>query len=427
MPNAIHELWPPLSLIRSAFAQADDGGAVPGSASPSSFPPSAPASASAPAPAVVAMPGGADAAAAPARAAPQRDANLLLPLTELAQRREAVARRAFPARWAPGRLVSVLHRGRLLGVMLDKAVEGEGGPLWQGWLAASEADWASAYDVLLEPQDEPFEPMFGLIQTWNAITLRPTPQLCARVQGEVSATRLAALRAVHEEWVTQVPLAIEPEPGRIALRTTAGVFSVLSGTPLGPQDPRAEYQALYREVALPLAVPVQAAMRAPGDGLAARVGAGASREASPSSSSTVSSSRGAPLKPRGPGFWQRLGDWFAADRWVRPAFALLALVVVVQNTGWLTPPEDEEEVRFRSAPPVSARVPLPELLVRWKADARVEETNLLLQTADAELSGGPDAEGRWRVRVSDAVGGLALLAASPLVQSVAPLEGSAPP
>ncbi|MDB5827703.1 MAG: hypothetical protein JWQ73_1923, partial [Variovorax sp.] len=71
--------------------------------------------------------------------------------------------------------------------------------------------------------------------------------------------------------------------------------------------------------------------------------------------------------------------------------------------------------------------PLPELLVRWKPDVRVEETSLLLQAADAELAGGPDAEGRWRVRVADAVGGLALLAASPLVQSVAPLEGTNPP
>ena len=75
-----------------------------------------------------------------------------------------MAQRAFTARWAPGRLVSVLHEGRLLGVLLDKCVHGE---LWQGWMAASEADWASAFDVLLEPGDEPFEPMFGLIQAWN--------------------------------------------------------------------------------------------------------------------------------------------------------------------------------------------------------------------------------------------------------------------
>lgn len=337
MPNPLHDLWPPLSLIRNALAQDDSARALPNSKTATSSQ-------------VIAMPGASNSFTEPSTVAEdaltRRDADLLLPLTELAQRREAVTRRAFPAHWAPGRLISVLHEGRLLGVLLNKCVTGsnsyeggQGGDLWQGWIAASEVDWAGAFDVLLEPHDESFEPMIGLIQTWNAITLRHTPQLCARVQGEVSATQLAALRAVHEESVAQAPLTIAPEPGRIALRTAGGDFSVLSGTPLGPQDPRAEYQALYREVALPLSVPVEA----PAD---------------------------------------------------RPAFALLALVVVVQNTGLLTPPQDEEEVRFRSTPPVSARVPLPELLVRWKPDVRVEETNLLLQAADAELAGGPDAAGR---------------------------------
>ena len=79
--------------------------------------------------------------------------------------------------------------------------------------------------------------MFGLIQTWNALTLRQTPQLSARVVGEVSATRLAAIRAVHDEWAAQLSLAINPEPGRIALRTAGGGFSVLSGTPLGKRRP----------------------------------------------------------------------------------------------------------------------------------------------------------------------------------------------
>lgn len=420
MPNPLHELWPPLSLIRNALAQDDAGRALPNSET-------------ATASQVIAMPGASNSATEPSTVAEdaltRRDANLLLPLTELAQRREAVTRRAFPARWAPGRLISVLHEGRLLGVLLDKCVTGsnsygggQGGDVWQGWLAASEVDWAGAFDVLLEPHDEPFEPMFGLIQTWNVITLRHTPQLCARVQGEVSATRLAALRAVHEEWVAQAPLTIAPEPGRIALRTAGGVFSVLSGTPLGPQDPRAEYQALYREVAMPLSVPVEA----PADRSTSRT-AGGGVGAAPRALQQQPSSRAVSTKQRGPSFWQRLGGWFAADRWVRPAFALIALVVVVQRTGLFTPPQDEEEVRFRSTPPVSARVPLPELLVRWKPDVRVEETNLLLQAADAELAGGPDAEGRWRVRLFDAVGGLALLAASPLVQSVSPLEGANPP
>ena len=99
------ELWPPLALIRSAFER--DAGA------PATHEPVRP-------------PGH---AAADARRSAE---DLLLPLAELARRREAVAQRAFPARWAPGRLVSVVHEGRLLGVLLDKCLHGE---LWQGWMA----------------------------------------------------------------------------------------------------------------------------------------------------------------------------------------------------------------------------------------------------------------------------------------------------
>ncbi|RZL65878.1 MAG: hypothetical protein EOP81_02575 [Variovorax sp.] len=397
MAHPAHELWPPLSLIRSAFVP-DEG------AKAASDPHQAH---------VITGPGpGADARRMPAPSATDAaDAqHLLLPLTELAQRREAVAARGFSARWAPGRLVSVLHEGRLLGVLLDKCVQGD---LWQGWLAASEADWAGAFDVLLEPEDEPFEPMFGLVQTWNALTLRQAPQLCARVLGEVSATRLAAIRAVHDEWAAQLPLPIEPEPGRIALRTAGGVFSVLSGTPLGIDDPRTDYQSLYREAARPLAVPVasvSSSLSGPSaDGTAAR-----QRDAAAPAS---------PRPGRESGLWERVRGWFAVDQWVRPAFAVLALVVVVQNVGLLGARSDEDEVRFRSTPVVPAAVAAPELLVQWQPGVRIEQTGALLQSIPAELVGGPDGQGRWRVRLADPVGGLALLSASPLVQSVAPPGG----
>jgi hypothetical protein len=243
--NMTLDLWPPLSLIRGTLTVPGPGDAAASDAL---------------------VPAGAE--PAPSGAS---DASLLLPLTELARRREAVAARAFPARWAPGRLVSVLHEGRLLGVLLDKCLHDK---LWRGWMAAGEADWASAYDVLLEPGDEPFEPMFGLIQTWNVITLEQRPQLCARMLGELSATRLAAVRAVHDEWAVQQPLAIEPEPGRIALRTAGGVFPVLSGTPLGVDDPRAQYQDLYLEAATRLATQLQAATKPGTLALAAPVAEG---------------------------------------------------------------------------------------------------------------------------------------------------------
>ncbi|MET3914226.1 hypothetical protein ABID97_001008 [Variovorax sp. OAS795] len=371
------DLWPPLSVIRSAF-----DGNVP--AAPGAFGGEA----------VVAVPG---AAARTAAAPPRAVLDLVLPLSELARRREAVAQRAFNARWAPGRLVSVVVEGRLLGVLLDRCVHGH---QWQGWMAAGEADWAGAYDVLLEPDDEPFEPAFGLIQAWNVLTLEPSPQLCARVLGEVSATRLAAIRAVHDEWAAQVPLAIAPEPGRIALRTVGGVFPVLSGTPLGKEDPRADYQAIYRDAASQLGTSLL-----PGAGRAP-VDAGAP-PAKPQP------------RPEG-GWWGSIRRWFGAEGWVRPAFAVLALVVVVQNVGLPGHRSgDDDDVRFRAVP-ATPSAPQANLVVRWKDGVRIDEADRLLQSVSAEVLGGPGTQGAWRLRVPDPAQAQAVLAASALVQSAGP-------
>ena len=371
------DLWPPLSVIRSAFE-----GTVPAAPGASVGE------------AIVAMPG---AAARTAAAPPRAVLDLVLPLSELARRREAVAQRAFNARWAPGRLVSVVVEGRLLGVLLDRCVHGH---QWQGWMAAGEADWAGAYDVLLEPDDEPFEPAFGLIQAWNVLTLEPSPQLCARVLGEVSATRLAAIRAVHDEWAAQVPLAIAPEPGRIALRTVGGVFPVLSGTPLGKEDPRADYQAIYRDAASQLGTSLL-----PGAGRAP-VDAGAP-PAKPQP------------RPEG-GWWGSIRRWFGAEGWVRPAFAVLALVVVVQNVGLPGHRSgDDDDVRFRAVP-ATPSAPQANLVVRWKDGVRIDEADRLLQSVSAEVLGGPGTQGAWRLRVPDPAQAQAVLAASALVQSAGP-------
>jgi len=375
------ELWPPLSVIRNALETGS--AAVPDAA------------AAAAGVATVAMPGAMSPAASAAAAPALQD--LLLPLTELARRREAVAQRAFTARWAPGRLLSVLHEGRLLGVLLDRCIHGD---LWQGWMAAGEADWAGPFDVLLEPDDEPFEPAFGLIQAWNVLTLEPSPQLCARVLGEVSATRLAAIRAVRDEWAAQKVLPITPEPGHIALRTVGGVFPVLSGTPLGVQDPRADYQALYRTAGLQL---------------------GAALVQSPAATPAVPASpRARPQERPEGGWWGSIRRWFGADGWMRPAFAVLALCVVVQNVGLLGGHgSEEDDVRFRNVPTAPAAASA-NLVVRWKDGVRVDEADRLLRVVSAEVVGGPGTNGVWQLRVPDPIEGLSVLAASPLVESAGP-------
>ncbi len=369
------ELWPPLNVIRSAFE------------------PPAPAAAAAATGANVAVHPRTD--AGPADRHPMED--LLLPLTELARRREAVAARAFPARWAPGRLVSVLHEGRLLGVLLDRCTPGAEGERWHGWMAASEADWAGACDVLLEPGDEPFEPLFGMVQTWNPVTLLPAPQLCARVLGEVSATRLAALRAVADECAAKATTGIAPAPGRIALRTVADTFTVLSGTPLAPEgDPRTEYQALYAEAAARL-------------NALSKASAGATRPAA-----------GMPrVEAAGrPADWgTRLRGWLLGDGVWRPALAVLALVVVVQNAGLLLP--QAEDVRFRGTPPAAA-APQVDLTLRWKAGTDLAAAAQLLRSAGATVVGGPDAAGTWSLHLLQPAEGRRVLQSSPLVEAVVP-------
>ncbi|MGR4868920.1 hypothetical protein ACIPRI_08600 [Variovorax sp. LARHSF232] len=373
------ELWPPLSVIRSHL-------------DPEAEPP------------------GKEAvdAAGHAASAPTAEIDLALPLTELARRRLVLAARNFNARWAPGRIVSVLHEGRLLGVLLDKKLPGSS-ERWQGFMAASEADWASAYDVLLEPSDEPFEPLFGLIQAWNQVSLAPLPQQVARVQGEISATRLAAIRAVHDEYVNGTPLAIEPAPGHIALRSVGGgYFSVLSGTPLGPEDERAQYQQLYREAAARLS----AATSRNG------IGAGSTAPATPPGA--LAQAQPAAGGAEQQGLLGRLRRWFGADAWVRPALAMLALVVVVQNLALFGgTSESEDEVRFRAVPvePAGASA---DLGVIWKPGVSVQDSIRLLRSIDADVVAGPDDKGTWYLRVPDVKESTTALSASPLVASVGP-------
>ncbi|MES2533439.1 MAG: hypothetical protein V4636_20510, partial [Pseudomonadota bacterium] len=366
------------------------------------------------------------------RAAPMPrrcEADLALPLSELARRREAVATRGFSARWAPGRLVSVLHDGVLMGVLLDRRLPGD---VWQGWVAAGEPDWAGAFDVLLEPDDEPFEPMFGLVQTWNLLAIAPSPMLCARVVGEVSATRLAAIRAVHDEWAADLPLTIASEPGVIALRSAGdGAFTVLTGTPLARVDLRIGYQTLYRELAARVGRHLQPAATGPAP-------AGPFDAVRTAGDGGVGGGGGVGDSYSGDGGgagWARVKQWFAADRFVRPAFAVLLLAVVVQQVGFglYGGAVEDDAVRFRSvpqggaavgAPAGEATVPAsPDLAVRWKPGVAWDDAARLLRTLPAEVVGGPDADGTWLLRTPDAAVARIVLRTSALVDSVVLAQG----
>jgi hypothetical protein len=119
---------------------------------------------------------------------------------------------------------------------------------WEGWITAPEVDYAGNFDVLLEPDDGPFNPLAGMVQTWNVVRLRIDRK--AGVLAKLSVNRLAIVRAVAEEVISGAPLTDSAQPGVIALRITAKGKSVLTGSPLGKfEDPRHIYQKFYRQLA----------------------------------------------------------------------------------------------------------------------------------------------------------------------------------
>lgn len=358
-------LWPPLDEVRRAL-----GAPLPG----------------APPGATAAQPAAPADAPAPASELPQ-------PLRALAATRRALAALQGDGRWSPGDLVALPGPGgTLLGVLLDekeqRARPGQAAT-WRGWLAVAEADWAGAYDVLLEPEDEPFDPVAGVVQAWNPVRVTACP---APVLGRLSAARLAAVRAVrdeHAQGTSADVAAIASCPGSIALRE-AGGFTVLTGTPLGPDDPRADYQALYRDAGARLLQPAPAGATA------------------------------APVAPV-PGWWARLREWLGAGVPTRIGLAgvtLAALVLILQGLYPAVPigtPMDDE-VRFRSLPGEPAAG--GELSVRWRDGADPEAVAALVRSFGGESVGGPNAAGRWTVRTPDPAAAQRALLASPLVLEV---------
>ena len=130
-----------------------------------------------------------------------------------------------------------------------QGVRAGSGYRWQGWLVSSEIDYATDKDVLIEPSDGVADPMAGMIQTWNPVTLE-IPDV-VRVLARLSTYRLSLIEEVANEKAGNLPE--QARPGRIAIRSTASGRVVLTGSPLGGNDdPRHEYREIYRELAASL-------------------------------------------------------------------------------------------------------------------------------------------------------------------------------
>jgi len=128
-----------------------------------------------------------------------------------------------------------------LAVLIDEPTKN----VWYGWIVASETDYASHWDMLLEPEDQPFDPLAGMIQIWNPVHVYLPPEVS--VLAVLKPERLKAVHALAVEFVS----GAEPDtslscPGHIAPRETVGGYSILTGSPLGgADDPRHHYRKLY--------------------------------------------------------------------------------------------------------------------------------------------------------------------------------------
>ncbi len=347
-----------------------------------------------------------DALANSLRASPDKEfqaAYLLLPVTELAERRAAVSAKAFSIGWASGRLVQMTVNGTVLGVLLDRVIQGK---QWTGWIAANESNWASAFDVLLEPCDDPFEPMFGVIQAWNPVTLHWSEDLQSRIVCEVSAVRLAAIRAVVVECAAGLMIPTPSEPGRIALRTAGGTFSVLTGTPLGPEDLRHDYQNAYRTVAARLMA----------QQLTQRVSQ-MEKNGSPSPA----------LEIRTTTWFGRFNPLsrfsrFAKGRYVWPALIVMTAVVLFQNMEWLgkirTAALGKASTPVTSGGETSGAVPVADLRVQWKPEASMDQVQQLLRATSTAVMDGPDAQGLYQLKSSNVLAARNALTNSGLARQV---------
>lgn len=197
-------------------------------------------------------------------------------ITDLIKRRVAVSTHQFSSVPTAGQILLIdsvigpsgdlgLDLPQSLTVLIDHAStdeEGEEIPdVWYGWMVAPETDYATYWDFILTQEDEPFDPIAGMVQVWNPVQvyLKST----SRVIGQLRKQRLKALHSVAEEYLFQQNLdSAFANPGFIALRTTHDGAVVLTGTPLsGPDDPRWHYQEIYHAVATEaVLVPAQLAL-----------------------------------------------------------------------------------------------------------------------------------------------------------------------
>lgn len=128
--------------------------------------------------------------------------------------------------------------------------------VWHGFMVASEIQYASYWDALLEPEDEPFDPALGMVQVWNPIQISIPNGKKVTCLGKLSPKRMQAIRALSAEYLLGDSTETKTKIGYIASRSTFHGYSIVTGTPLVDDDPRRAYQQIYHHVADLINAPV---------------------------------------------------------------------------------------------------------------------------------------------------------------------------
>ena len=133
---------------------------------------------------------------------------------------------------------------------------------WRGWVVSRDQTYATDRDLILGPEEGELDPLCEIVQTWNPVRLMLPAEI--RVLGQLSPYRLAATRILAVDGENGL---ISGPPGEhrigVALaRELSDGTGVVTGTsiadPDDPDDPRTEYQKIYREIAGKLAAPAPA-------------------------------------------------------------------------------------------------------------------------------------------------------------------------
>lgn len=250
----------------------------------------------------------------------------------LIAQRQATHDKVFRPIPLPGQIVRVPPRqnragsffNEYLAVLLDAEIAlGK----WRGWLVGRDTDYAGMWDLVLGPEDEPRDPVCQLVQVWNPVAL--SLQEADRVLAELTPERLAAIRTLardheavmlfsrasdssttryftiegdHVQKLIPTP-TVDNRLGVHLARELSDGTGVVTGTLLAAQnDPRTEYQRLYRDAALWLgSIPLPAF-----------------------SASTMPEQEASPLLHR----WFKTIFDFRGGNWLKPAVVFATLIIV---------------------------------------------------------------------------------------------------